>query len=430
MSVTREAAFFDCIMDGRIEDLLLLHMRNSDLDLNAKTRAGFTALHLISRNEAKPAEASVIYDMKWGAQNMAFELLRLGASVDLVDGVEGRTALHWATMHGNIHLIELLLHYKADIAAQDKNGNTALHLVAKTGNVVTLALLLDYAFRKSPVLLETRNKAKKTFNELFTRSLQVRIFKRFRVIHKLCDSRLQADNAALLIKDLERDAKRKDWSVFHALIIMNDHVLLKQTKAIVVRTYELHSNVASLPSKIPVESRKYIPEFSSVRYRDRFTYFKTSTADPSSFVAFLRGNKNWASYASSNRIFGTALCNGCSLFYYACMMTNDSFVKLLLEHYNGFRSKSPLQCPIAILRRYRPALLPLAESKIPYLTYSIENDLQLEEACSICREPTVMGDEWIQLKCSHHFHLFCLRDWFQIQNSCPMCRKYVDGVFI
>ena len=43
--------------------------------------------------------------------------------------------------------------------------------------------------------------------------------------------------------------------------------------------------------------------------------------------------------------------------------------------------------------------------------------------CLICLE---LNDEnSIQQKCcKHHFHKNCLKDWFSINNSCPLCRTY------
>ncbi|XP_047132937.1 E3 ubiquitin-protein ligase synoviolin B [Hydra vulgaris] len=51
-----------------------------------------------------------------------------------------------------------------------------------------------------------------------------------------------------------------------------------------------------------------------------------------------------------------------------------------------------------------------------------EELLRLENTCIICREQMLIGKK---LPCNHIFHTYCLRSWFQRQQSCPTCRMDV-----
>lgn len=42
--------------------------------------------------------------------------------------------------------------------------------------------------------------------------------------------------------------------------------------------------------------------------------------------------------------------------------------------------------------------------------------------CSICRESM---EEAKKLPCGHIFHLVCLREWFEHQQSCPLCMAHI-----
>ena len=42
-----------------------------------------------------------------------------------------------------------------------------------------------------------------------------------------------------------------------------------------------------------------------------------------------------------------------------------------------------------------------------------------EEKCSICQE-NMIG--YIKLKSCHNFHKSCIKEWFKVKQSCPLCR--------
>ncbi len=47
-----------------------------------------------------------------------------------------------------------------------------------------------------------------------------------------------------------------------------------------------------------------------------------------------------------------------------------------------------------------------------------------KKECSICQD-TINGD-LIRLPCNHHFHQGCIYEWFEIRNTCPLCREIID----
>lgn len=47
--------------------------------------------------------------------------------------------------------------------------------------------------------------------------------------------------------------------------------------------------------------------------------------------------------------------------------------------------------------------------------------------CSVCMDDVTLGDEVVQLPCSHWFHEQCASIWLKEHNTCPICRKGIDG---
>ncbi|QHO10504.1 E3 ubiquitin-protein ligase [Arachis hypogaea] len=45
------------------------------------------------------------------------------------------------------------------------------------------------------------------------------------------------------------------------------------------------------------------------------------------------------------------------------------------------------------------------------------------DACGICQEDYVHGEELGRLDCAHRYHLSCIRQWLLIKNRCPICKK-------
>lgn len=58
-------------------------------------------------------------------------------------------------------------------------------------------------------------------------------------------------------------------------------------------------------------------------------------------------------------------------------------------------------------------------------------EIQPEEEyeCSICLD--VLKGNLIKLsRCQHQFHKFCITQWYQKSNSCPLCRGLINDTFI
>ena len=47
--------------------------------------------------------------------------------------------------------------------------------------------------------------------------------------------------------------------------------------------------------------------------------------------------------------------------------------------------------------------------------------------CSVCMDDVKIGDEVVMLPCSHWFHEACAAAWLGEHNTCPICRKGIEG---
>ena len=47
--------------------------------------------------------------------------------------------------------------------------------------------------------------------------------------------------------------------------------------------------------------------------------------------------------------------------------------------------------------------------------------------CSVCMDDVHIGDEVVMLPCSHWFHEACAAAWLGEHNTCPICRKGIEG---
>jgi E3 ubiquitin-protein ligase RNF115/126 len=47
--------------------------------------------------------------------------------------------------------------------------------------------------------------------------------------------------------------------------------------------------------------------------------------------------------------------------------------------------------------------------------------------CSVCMDDVAIGDEVVLLPCNHWFHETCAGAWLSEHNTCPICRKGIDG---
>lgn len=42
--------------------------------------------------------------------------------------------------------------------------------------------------------------------------------------------------------------------------------------------------------------------------------------------------------------------------------------------------------------------------------------------CAICKEVMVKGIEIQTTNCAHTYHEKCIKDWFKVKRTCPVCR--------
>lgn len=97
--------------------------------LNSRDDRGLTALHIASL---------------YGQVAVVDFLLRLGANVNDADA-DGATPLHCASSRGYQNTLLLLLHAEADLNATDTRGNTPLHLATDYGHEACVKALLYFA---------------------------------------------------------------------------------------------------------------------------------------------------------------------------------------------------------------------------------------------------------------------------------------------
>lgn len=66
-------------------------------------------------------------------------------------------------------------------------------------------------------------------------------------------------------------------------------------------------------------------------------------------------------------------------------------------------------------------------SSLPTVCISKEQtDCRLE--CPVCREEYSLGESVRKLPCLHYFHTECIVPWLELHDTCPVCRKSLDGV--
>ncbi|XP_020495928.1 E3 ubiquitin-protein ligase RNF115 isoform X2 [Labrus bergylta] len=66
-------------------------------------------------------------------------------------------------------------------------------------------------------------------------------------------------------------------------------------------------------------------------------------------------------------------------------------------------------------------------SSLPTVCISQEQtDCRLE--CPVCREEYLLGESVRKLPCLHIFHSECIVPWLEQHDTCPVCRKSLDGV--
>ncbi|XP_008330162.1 E3 ubiquitin-protein ligase RNF115 [Cynoglossus semilaevis] len=66
-------------------------------------------------------------------------------------------------------------------------------------------------------------------------------------------------------------------------------------------------------------------------------------------------------------------------------------------------------------------------SSLPTVCISKEQtDCRLE--CSVCRDEYSLGESVRKLPCLHFFHSHCIVPWLEMHDTCPVCRKSLNGI--
>lgn len=383
------------------------NLYQDNIDINITDSSGMTLLHHLASKKEMCHELEIIF----------YDILRHKADVNLLDN-NGWTPLHLAVMNDRFRLVELLIHFKADLSIKDNNGDTPLHLSSKAGaggvkkdpsdnrpgHLTTLATLLTASYNQNPSIIEIRNNQKKRFNDLFSKTIQVQIFNRFKALKNIKTSRIESDQVDSILR-----SNNKNIDTLCALISLNDHLdTIKRFEKDMLRSLNLFSIPLLFISHPIIKLLKLHSELDSKSATNRFLHFyshsKSLKLDSDLFV------ESTNSFSIFNRM--------CSLYDSKEMdetIKNSSQASLIYHHPNLICSNAES------LITFHPEL---AEKYLPYVTFKVRDIEKFQETCPICKyNVNIIGDKWIKLKCRHQFHEDCLFQWLSLQKTCPMCRR-------
>lgn len=113
-------------------------------------------------------------------------------------------------------------------------------------------------------------------------------------------------------------------------------------------------------------------------------------------------------------------CNNCNInnpliYYVSCFIVGFGF----------FSFVAPLIAIMLLL-----ALVSYAKPKLSIITYHGPSDLpDNNHTCTICFDNYNDGCQVKFLPCKHHFHSDCIDEWFNIRDTCPLCKKHVNLLY-
>jgi len=76
--------------------------------------------------------------------------------------------------------------------------------------------------------------------------------------------------------------------------------------------------------------------------------------------------------------------------------------------------------------RYGPPPAP-EESVNKLKEISFNEETCKAKDCSVCQEDYKNGENLLVMPCEHTFHKDCVKKWLSMHNSCPVCRKPLEG---
>lgn len=125
-----------------LENVINIQLAAKDVDINAKSQGGNTALHLAAKN---------------GYIKIVKTLLENGAGVN-AQNHDGETPLHWAADNDHTEVVKVLLENGARVNIVDKDGETPLHWAIETGHINVVTALLE----KGNINVDIRDELEKT----------------------------------------------------------------------------------------------------------------------------------------------------------------------------------------------------------------------------------------------------------------------------
>jgi ankyrin repeat protein len=127
---------FDAIANGEVEKVRDVLERGTKALQRRKD--GFSPLHYAVHYAAQERDLTV----RRRRLDIVKLLLEKGADPNDREESRGRTPLHMAAEYGDIELVDLLIRYRADVNAPDRDGNTPLHYAVMRGHKHVAEFLL------------------------------------------------------------------------------------------------------------------------------------------------------------------------------------------------------------------------------------------------------------------------------------------------
>ncbi|XP_073667733.1 E3 ubiquitin-protein ligase RNF115 isoform X3 [Paramisgurnus dabryanus] len=66
-------------------------------------------------------------------------------------------------------------------------------------------------------------------------------------------------------------------------------------------------------------------------------------------------------------------------------------------------------------------------SSLPTIIITQEQAVDCNMECPVCKEDYTVGEPVRQLPCNHIFHSDCIVPWLEMHDTCPVCRKSLNG---